>query len=323
MKKLFVFLWFVLMVGAAGAAEWKRLGRLPDDVSSPEIVLEYTDGSCKHKASTLPDSFQRFRDCDDCPEMTVVPAGSFLMGSPPSEKGRNDHEGPVHRVRIPEPFAAGIYEVTFEEWDACVRGRGCNGYRPGGRGWGRGRRPTITVGWKDAQAYVKWLRGKTGKEYRLLSEAEWEYAARGGSSTAYHWGDDTGRNRANCHGCGSLSKGRTAPVGSFPANGFGLHDVHGNVWEWVEDCWNDNYEGAPKDGRAWESGDCSRRVLRGGSWYAGQRDMRSANRFWFTAGFRNISNGFRVARTLTSCVPGKRGPEPRRPDRSTMNRNSS
>ena len=240
-----------------------------------------------------------FRDCDVCPEMVVVPAGSFMMGSPPSEEGRDDDEGPVHRVMIAEPFAAGKYEVTFEEWDACVSGGGCSGYRPGDHGWGRGRRPVIDVSWKDAQAYVAWLSRKAGKEYRLLSEAEWEYAARAGTTTRYHWGDDVGRDRANCYGslCGD-SWEYTAPVGSFGANGFGLHDMHGNVWEWVEDCWN-GYAGAPSDGSAWESGNCGMRVLRGGSWNFNPRFLRAADRVRIFTGYRNLSyGGFRVARTL-------------------------
>ena len=177
-----------------------------------------------------------FRDCPECPEMVVVPAGSFMMGSPASEKDRDDDEGPVHRVNrvtIAAPFAVGVYEVTFDEWDACVRGGGCGGYRPVDAGWGRGRRPVINVNWEDVRTYVDWLSRETGKDYRLLSEAEWEYAARAGTTTRYHWGDDIGRNRANCYytydGCGD-SWDHTAPVGSFGANGFGLHDMHGNVW---------------------------------------------------------------------------------------------
>ena len=206
-----------------------------------------------------------FRDCPECPEMVVVPAGEFMMGSPPSEEGRGDDEGPVHRVTIAEPFAVGKYEVTFDEWDACVSGGGCGGHRPDSKD--RGRQPVAEVSWEDAQAYVAWLSRKTGEAYRLLSEAEWEYAARAGTTTRYHWGDDIGRNRANCYddSCGD-SWDYTAPVGSFAANAFGLHDVHGNVWEWVEDCWNGNYAGAPSDGSAWESGNCDGRVLRGGSW---------------------------------------------------------
>ena len=243
---------------------------------------------------------RKFRDCAGCPEMVVVPAGSFMMGSPSGERGRDGDEGPVHRVRIGEPFAVGVYEVTFEEWEACVSGGGCWGYRPSDEGWGRGRRPVINVDWEDAQAYVEWLSEKTGEGYRLLSESEWEYVARAGTGTRYWWGDGIGRNQANCDGCGSRWDDRqTAPVGSFAPNGFGLYDVHGNVWEWVEDCWNGSYAGAPVDGSAWESGNCDVRVLRGGSWYSVPGGLRSAVRFGDSAGYRISYFGFRVARTLT------------------------
>ena len=250
--------------------------------------------------AAAPGAGEVFRDCAECPEMVVVPAGSYTMGSPPGEAGRDGDEGPAHRVAIARPFAVGVYEVTFEEWDACVSGGGCGGYRPYDGGWGRGRRPVVAVGWDDAKEYVEWLSGKTGEEYRLPSESEWEYAARGGTATRYWWGDGIGRNRANCDGCGSRwDRERTAPVGSFPANGFGLHDVHGNVWEWVEDCWNESHEGAPADGSARESGNCRIRVLRGGSRFSDPRDLRSANRFRMAARARlNLVVGFRVARTL-------------------------
>ena len=209
-----------------------------------------------------------FRDCPDCPEMVVVPAGSFMMGSPSHEAGRAEDEDPRHRVTIAKPFAVGKYEVTFAEWDACVADGGCGGHRPEDEGWGRGRRPLVNVSWDDAKAYVRWLSRKTGKPYRLPSEAEWEYAARAGTTTRYSWGDDIGRNRANCLYCDSRwDLKQTAPAGSFRANVFGLHDVHGNVSEWVEDCWNDNYAGAPADGSPWTDGGCTRRVLRGGSWF--------------------------------------------------------
>ena len=239
-----------------------------------------------------------FRDCAECPEMVVVPAGSFMMGSPESEEDRLEEEGPVHRVTFARPFAVGVYEVTFDEWEACVAGGGgCE--EPYDMRWGAGSRPVITVSWEDAQAYVKWLSRKTGKEYRLLSEAEWEYVARAGTTTRYWWGDAIGRNRANCGHCGSRWDGeKTAPVGSFSANPFGLYDVHGNAWEWVEDCWNDGYRGAPSDGSVWETGNCGIRVLRGGSWNDPPTNLRSANRIWGSTGFRNYDAGFRVARTL-------------------------
>ena len=248
---------------------------------------------------------RRIRDCPECPELVVVPAGSYTMGSPSGEEGRADNQGPEHRVTIGELFAAGVYEVTFGEWDACRRDGGCT-HSPGDRGWGRGTRPVMNVSWEDAQAYVRWLSRETGERYRLLSESEWEYVARAGTRTPFHFGATISTEQANYDGrytYGSGRKGRyrerTVPVGSFPPNGFGLHDVHGNVWEWVEDCWHDGYDGAPSDGSAWTSGgDCSRRVLRGGSWDVVPRFLRSANRLRYAAGFRFSFVGFRVARTL-------------------------
>ena len=211
------------------------------------------------------------------PQMVVVPAGAFRMGCV-SGQGCDDDERPVHRVTIGSPFAVGVYEVTFAEWDACVADGGCGRHRPDDAGWGRGRRPVVNVSWKDAQAYV----------------------ARAGSETAYSWGEEIGENRANCRGCGSRwDTEQTAPVGSFGANGFGLHDVHGNVMEWVEDCWNDSYVEAPADGSAWEEGDCNLRVLRGGSWFIEPGFLRSANRSRVTTGGRYDVVGFRVARSLT------------------------
>ena len=236
----------------------------------------------------------RFRDCAEGPQMVVIPAGSFLMGSPESEEGRYDNEGPQHRVTIEKPFAVGIYPVTFEEWDACAVDGGCGGYMPGDSGWGRGKSPVFGVSWEDAQAYVKWLSRKTRDVYRLLSEAEWEYTARAGTTTRYSFGDDITPSDANY----GKNIGQPQPVGSYKANGFGLHDMHGNVWERVQDCWNESYAGAPNNGDAWEVGACSARVLRGGSWSNLSRDLRSAIRYWTHSGYRNYSNGFRVARTL-------------------------
>ena len=232
--------------------------------------------------------------------MVVVPAGTFLMGS------ESEEERPVHRVTIGYPFAVGMYEVTFGEWDACESdGRCGDGYRPTDNGWGRGKRPVINVSWRQAQSYVRWLSGRTGEAYRLLSESEWEYAARAGTTTRYWWGDEVVWNRANCDGCGSRWDNReTTPVGPFSPNPFGLYDMHGNVWEWVEDCWNNLYNGAPVDGSAWEEsvdpgrGMHCERVLRGGSWYNRPWLLRSASRTggWYV---NPASVGFRVARTLT------------------------
>ena len=232
-------------------------------------------------------------------EMITIPAGSYRMGC---DSGRDCYidETPVHRVRIVQSFAMSKYEVTFAQWDACVLGGGCGGYRPDDEGWGRSDQPVINVSWDDARSYVQWLSEQAGHAYRLPTEAEWEYAARAGTTTQYSWGNDIGRNLANCDGCGSQwDNDRTALVGSFPANPWGLHDMHGNVREWVLDCWNGGYRGAPGDGSAWLSGECGARVLRGGSWYLQPWNLRSAYRGRGAPGFRYYELGFRVARTLT------------------------
>lgn len=241
-----------------------------------------------------------FKDCANCPEVVVVPAGSFTMGSPAIEPGRSAEEGPQHMVTIARPFAVGRFGVTFDEWDACVADGGCNGYKPSDEGWGRGRRPVINVSWDDAQAYVTWLSKKTGKSYRLLSGAEYEYAMRAGTQTIYPWGNTIGTNNANCHACGSRWDAKqTAPVGSFAPNGFGLYDMAGNVREWTEDCYHDTYKGAPTDGSAWiEGGNCYHRVVRGGSFLLAPAFLRSASRYWFTPDYRLKYLGFRVARML-------------------------
>ena len=226
-------------------------------------------------------------------QMVPIPAGSFDMGDL-SGVGW-DWELPVHTVTVPA-FRMGKYEVTFAQWDACVADVGCNGYSPDDSGWGRGDRPVINVSWDAVQSFIDWLNNKTNGNYRLPSEAEWEYAARAGTTTEYSWGDDIGHNQANCDGCGSQwDEDRTAPIGSFPANPWGLHDMHGNVWEWVQDCYNDTYEGAPTDGSAWASSDCRRRVIRGGSWFHSARLLRSANRYGHVRTYRNYFLGFRLA----------------------------
>jgi formylglycine-generating enzyme required for sulfatase activity len=241
----------------------------------------------------------RFQECSKCPVMMVVPAGSFTMGSLLSEVISPYHEGPQHTVTFARQFAIGQFEVTFDEWDACVADAGCNDYEPSDRGWGGGRRPVIDVSWDDASAYVAWLARITGKPYRLLSESEYEYAARAGTTTAYPWGNDIGLNNANCNGCGSKwDTRRTAPVGSFAANGFGVYDMIGNVWEWTEDCIHDGYNGAPIDGSAWTETDCTVRVVRGGSWLSLPQSLRSAYRFGFPADRRSAVFGFRAGRTL-------------------------
>ena len=253
--------------------------------------------------AALLDAGDTFRDCAGCPEMVVVPVGSFMMGSSEGEERRYDNEGPRHRVTIRARFAVGVHEVSFAEWVACALGGGCADRRPADQGWGGGSRPVINVSWEDAQQYVRWLSGETGEEYRLLSEAEWEYVARAGTQTVWYWGDDESEQCRYANGddddapCADGHE-NTAPVGSFQPNAFGLYDVLGNVWEWTEDCWNETYSGAPGDGSARRSGDCSSRVLRGGSWIVKPRFLRSADRSGNPAGNRDNIIGFRVARTI-------------------------
>ena len=226
------------------------------------------------------------------PDMVVIPAGTFRMGC---VSGRNcdTDEHPVHEVRVPS-FELSRHEVTFAQWDVCVEYGPCEW--SGDEGWGRGDRPVIHISWHEAQDFASWVSRVTGEPYRLPSEAEWEYAARAGTETAYPWGNRIGRGNANS-GRYNVVWGTTR-VGAFSPNAFGLHDMHGNVREWVEDCWNHSYGGAPNDGSAWRSGNCSMRVLRGGSWSADPGDVRSATRHGFTTGFENGHLGFRVARTL-------------------------
>lgn len=265
-----------------------------------------------------------FRDCSVCPVMVGIPAGSFMMGSPASEANRQDDEGPQRSVTIELRIAVGVYEVTFAEWDACVVAGGCGRYPSDDGGWGRGRQPVINVSWEDAQSYVTWLSGETGKAYRLPNEAEWEYVARAGTQTTWHWREEEENwwdepvdvcAYANADptylrwseflsevldvlACGDGYTAKTAPVGVFRPNAFGLYDVSGNVKEWTMDCWNAGYRGAPIDGSAWLGGDCTRRVLRGGSWFDAPGSLRSANRDSDLAESRSNDVGFRVARSI-------------------------
>jgi formylglycine-generating enzyme required for sulfatase activity len=226
------------------------------------------------------------------PEIVVIPAGSFRMGDP---HGADKRAIPVHTVRIQKSFAVGRYEVTFAEYEQFAIST--NRPFPPDEGWGRGRRPVIYVAWQEAVGYTKWLSAHTGKRYRLPSEAEWEYAARGGKETAYWWGEEWQNEMANCAGCGSAWDKKTAPVGSFKPNPFGLYDTAGNVWEWAEECWHDNYSGAPGDGSAWISGgNCTRRVRRGGSWFNSQRVLRSSTRDRYYPDNHSRTIGFRILR---------------------------
>ena len=259
-----------------------------------EALVAAREGRLLYKAGDI------IQDCPQCPQMVYVPAASFRMGD--IQGGGNSDERPVHRVSV-KAFLMSATEVTFAQWDACVAAGGCS-HKPSDQSWGRGSRPVINVSWEDAQQYVKWISAKTGEQYRLPAEAEWEYAARAGSDTKYSWGNqspvcrDGASNGArfddnkNCDDIG------TAPVASYSTNAFGLYDMHGNVWEWTQDCWNGSYKGAPSDGSAWLSGNCSRRVLRGGSWFNVPNFLRSAYRIRSTSGNRFNNNGFRLARTL-------------------------
>lgn len=237
---------------------------------------------------------QEFDDCNhdgSCPVMVVLPSGRFLMGSD-RETGRGRDEGPPHRVRI-ATFAAGKYEITFAQWDACAADGGCRAIDDDA-GWGRGRQPAINLSWDDAQAYVQWLSRKTGQHYRLLSESEWEYAARAGTHTPFPSGWDIGAADANYRGVA----GHAMPVGSYAANRFGLYDVEGNVWEWVEDCYAQRYSHLPANGLAHEADACIYRVARSGSWDSFPAYVRSANRDMMLATAHNATLGFRVARDL-------------------------
>ena len=233
------------------------------------------------------------------PVMVAVPSGTFRMGCL-QLLGCDRDEFPIREVAISDRFALSKYEVTFDDWDACVEAGGCNGYRPDDEGWGRGRRPVINVDWDDAQSYVAWLSRSTGETYRLPSEAEWEYAARAGTETRYTWGDDLIRERANCRNERCREEyANTAPAGSFPANTWGFHDLLGNVFEWVQDCWSgSSYEGAPSDGSAWVEGDCRFRITRGGGWRSTPENLRIANRVRTAQDDRQNTVGIRVARAL-------------------------
>jgi formylglycine-generating enzyme required for sulfatase activity len=253
---------------------------------------------------------ERFRECDTCPEMVTMPAGAFVMGSPASEAGHETAEGPQRQVAFGHAFAVGRSAVTFNEWSACVAEGGCNAYRPGDYGWGGGTRPVINVSWNDAQAYVAWLAKKTGAPYRLLSEAEREYVTRGCASTAcpstpFWFGAEISPDRANYdwrYAYNGSAKAqpprRTVATDASQPNPFGLLQVHGNVREWVEDCWNESLSGMPQDGAARTTGDCTTHVVRGGSWADEPKDLRSAKRSWEVTEERRAEIGFRVARTL-------------------------
>jgi formylglycine-generating enzyme required for sulfatase activity len=248
-----------------------------------------------------------FKECEKCPEMTVVPIGSFIMGSPMTEPERERYIKGLEtqrRVTIRNRFAVGRFAVTFDEWDACVAQGGCNGYVPSDHSWGRGKLPVINVSWSDAKAYVAWLSKKTGAKYRLLTESEREYVTRAGTTTTYWWGMTISADQANYNPNSKLAaatngiyRERTVAVDSFSPNPWGLYQVHGNVLEWVDDCWSNSASQVPTDGSAYVT-DCRHRVLRGGAHSDSPAELRAAYKEGYAFGMRNEFVGFRVARTL-------------------------
>ncbi len=302
----------LLLATTAGAQSPARTPASAPSVSKPGAALPAKPGAV-------------FKECRNCPEMVVLPPGSFMMGSPADEPDRRENEA-QRRVTIARPFAMAKTEVTWDQWEACVRDRWCDGVgvetalKTSADGtpnkafvdWGRGTRPVIGASWFDAQNFVGWLNWKTGQDdaYRLPSEAEWEYAARAGTTSAYPWGPKLDHNYGNFGGpgpgLGGKAEGRdqwtdrTAPVASFPANKFGLHDMHGNVFEWVNDCFEADLSKAPVDGSANKEGNCANRVFRDGTFLSNPYMQRSARRgapYPATQRGRNYL-GFRVARIL-------------------------
>ena len=235
-----------------------------------------------------------FKDCDDCPEMVALDSGRFRMGASWFDREAQSDERPIVDVPIDQPFAIGRTEVTFAEWDACVADRGCNTYSPDDHGWGRGRLPVIYVSWEDAESYLGWLKTKTGKDYRLPTEAEWEYACRAGTETKYPYGNQITAELANYN----RAFPRPREVASYPPNGWGLYDMNGNVWEWVEDPWTSSHSGRPADQSARTDGDPHDRVIRGGSWDDRARRVRCSSRNAKDHDQRENEIGLRVALTL-------------------------
>jgi len=264
--------------------------------------------SCvRNSSDEAPRAIGEVWDAAEAPVMMVLPAGTFEMGSPPDEPGRNRSEGPQHAEEIPHSIAVSKTLVTFNEWDACVMEGGCKGYSPMDAHWGRGKMPVVNVSWSDAQSYVAWLSIKTGQRYRLLSEAEWEYAARAGTDTPFWWGSTISTEQANYDPVDFPSSfsapgkylGTPTPVDAYPPNPFGLTDMSGNVWQWTLDCWNETYTAhAPAHGEPWLKGDCERRVVRGGAFNNTPNYARSAFRFWQVGDLRAALVGFRVAREM-------------------------
>jgi formylglycine-generating enzyme required for sulfatase activity len=233
------------------------------------------------------------RDCENCPEMVILQPGSFTMGDNHGDRS----ERPAHRVTISRPYAIGKYEVTLAQWNACVQAEACKAVTS--TTGSPDKSPTRDISWADTQRFVRWLSKQTGQNYRLPTEAEWEYAARAGTSSRYWWGEKMRAGMANCKGCGGdWSNDAPVNVDALPPNPFGLYGMNGGVWEWVEDCWHKDYDGAPTDGSAWTSSDCRENVIRGGSWRNDSTYAHSSSRFTYDSAVRYILNGFRVAKSL-------------------------
>ena len=289
-------------IQTADLVEWNDQMEHAGLVQLLEPLRGHLNGSAAEPVPIVQNVFtpgQTFRDKlksgGEGPLMVVIPAGHFLMGSPDDESGRSSDEGPQHEVIVAQPFALGVYAITFAEYDHFCKVT----YRktPDDNGWGRKNCPVINVSWHDAKAYYVWLSEQCDKTYRLPSETEWEYACCAGAKTPFYNGETIDLKPANF----DLAHGRTLPVGSFAPNAFGLYDMHGNIWEWMQDCWHDNYLNAPDNGSAWlekDSGDCDRRVIRGGSWIDYPKNLRSANRDWSRIVGMNYDLGFRIARDL-------------------------
>lgn len=260
-------------------------------VTLPQFADGVSASTAPPSGKPIPTNGSSFKDCAECPEMVVVPAGSFMMGSSAEEEGHEANEGPRHMVKLAQPFAIGKYEVTFDEWDACVKDTACDP-AIADNGWGRGRRPVI-VSWHEAMRFVRWLRRKTGQNYYLPSESEWEYSARAGTQTPWNTGKALITDDANILN----ALGRTVPVGGYPANAFGLHDIHGNMSEWVADCYEVGYFGVPADGAAMSVKGCKERVARDGRWDDAPTMVRSAHRRHVAPEPNRIA-GFRIARSL-------------------------
>lgn len=263
---------------------------VPKPVAAP---IAKQDPKPKQATTQTGDKIEDGRDCPVCPEMITLPAGTFTMG----EKRGDRSERPVHTVSIKRPFAIGKYEVTIGQWNECVKDGACS--FKAAKGGPGDNSPVRDISWNDTQEYLRWLSQKTKQEYRLPTEAEWEYSARANRQTRFWWGDAVGTGNANCKDCGGKwDRSAPAEVDAYPPNPFGVYGANGGVWEWVNDCWHKSYAGAPKDGSSWNKPDCRENVIRGGSWRNDSSYVHSASRFKYDTNVRYLQNGFRVAKTL-------------------------